>query len=271
VGLAVALSEWADRPREWYGLGRRDLGGLALFVVRGQGAFDTLSRGRIPSWGAGLTVPGARFIVTRADADDPFRILRHELAHVALHQAVRGRVPLWFDEGYAVVAAGEWDRLDALRLNLTVARGAVPTLAALDGELRSNPASAEAAYALSASAVLFLARRHPSQSLVPLLQRLGAGEPFRDAVLATTGLAPSRLEDAWRREVKRNHGLLLWVLAGGGWAIMGLLVILAVRLRKRRDQPRRAALDEGWVVPMEEPAVAGQDDPAELDPNGPRL
>ncbi|MEO8450760.1 MAG: hypothetical protein ABI647_13260, partial [Gemmatimonadota bacterium] len=180
--LAVALGQAADRPVDWYGLGRRPLGRLLIVVVRGQAAFDMISRGRLPAWGAGLTVPGARFVVIRADGGDPFQVLRHELAHVALHQAISGRVPLWFDEGYAVVAAGEWGRLEGLRLNLTVASGEVPGFDALDGALRGGRATAEAAYALAGSAVLALARKNPTQSLGPLLRRLADREPFGDAV-----------------------------------------------------------------------------------------
>jgi hypothetical protein len=56
-------------------------------------------RGRGPSWGAGFALPGARTIVIRVDGGDPHGILRHELAHLALHEAIRVRVPLWFDEG----------------------------------------------------------------------------------------------------------------------------------------------------------------------------
>ena len=35
-------------------------------------------------------------------------------------------------------AAGEWDRLGALELNLAVVRGAIPDLTALDGALRGS-------------------------------------------------------------------------------------------------------------------------------------
>ena len=87
----------------------------------------------------------------RADAGDVTGTLRHELAHLALHQAVRGRVPLWFDEGYATVAAGQWDLFDRLGINLAVARGAIPGLRDLDGELRASRISADVAYALAAS------------------------------------------------------------------------------------------------------------------------
>ena len=191
-------------------------------------------------------------MVVRADAGDPAQILRHELAHFALHDAVRVRVPLWFDEGYAAVAAGEWDRLEALRLNLTVARGTVPGFFELDRGLRATQPDAEAAYALAASAVAMLARRNPERSLAPLLERLGRGEDFAAAVLATTGSPLGRFELEWQKDVRRRYGLLVWVMAGGLWALAAAALLAAVWLRRRRDRPRRAALDVGWVVEPDE-------------------
>jgi hypothetical protein len=251
LDLAVALAERADRATEWYGLGRRGPGRLAVVVVRGEAGFGAISRGRIPSWGAGLTLPTSRVVAVRADAGDPFGILRHELAHLVLHDAIRGRVPLWFDEGYATVAAGEFDRLDQLRLNLGVALARIPSLAGLDAALRGGRTEANAAYSLAATAVLFLARGHPSGSLAPLLERLAAGVPFDSSVTLTTGLTADRFAEAWRRDVKRRHGLGLWLIAGGMWALLGVLVIVAARLRKARDVDRRAALDVGWIVPID--------------------
>jgi hypothetical protein len=35
------------------------------------------------------------------------------------------------------------------------------------------------------------------------------------------------------------------------WALLGVLVIVAARLRKARDLDRRAALDVGWIVPID--------------------
>lgn len=261
--LAISLAEAAGRPREWYGLGRRVTGPLRLIVVRGGGSLDGILHGPAPSWGAGFALPGARTVVIRADAGDPGQILRHELAHFALHDAVRVRVPLWFDEGYAAVAAGEWDRLEALRLNLTVARGNLPGFYELDRALRATQSDAEAAYALAASAVAMLARRNPERSLAPLLDRLGRGEDFAAAVLATTGSPLGRFELEWQKDVRRRYGLLVWVMAGGLWALAAGALLAAVWLRRRRDRPRRAALDQGWVVESDE------EQPPPLDREGP--
>jgi hypothetical protein len=249
--VAADLARLADRPAEWPGLGLRDPGPLRLIVVPDAHLLDSLTAGRAPSWGAAIAVPGARTILLRADEGDLVRTLRHELAHLALHEAVAVRVPLWFDEGYASWAAGEWDRLGTLELNLTVVRGAVPTLTGLDGALRGSVSSADAAYALAVSAVAELARRNPTGTLTPLLRRLESGEDFDAAVLATTGLSVGRFEQEWQRAVRRRYTLGNWLIAGGGWLIVALLVMLQVRRRRRLDRIRRAALDDGWDVEPE--------------------
>lgn len=260
LDLAIQLAEQADRPRDWPGLGRVAPGPMQLVVVPDGRRLDSLTRGRAPRWGAGVALPETRTIVIRADGADLPRTLRHELAHLALHQRVAVRVPLWFDEGYAGWAAGEWERLGVLELNLAVARGALPGLRALDGALRASETTADAAYALAYSAVAELARRNPSGSITPLMDRLMSGEDFDAAVLATTGLSVDRFEEAWQRSIRHRYGLVTWLLAGGGWFLVAVAVLGLVHLRRRADRPRREALDQGWVVDPE--ALDGP----ELDP-----
>jgi hypothetical protein len=256
LALAIGLGERADRAVTWPGLGSRDPRPLRLFVVPDEAAFRRLGRGTVPAWGVGLAIPGVRAIAIRADAPDPAGTLRHELAHLALRDAVRGRLPLWFDEGYAVVAAGEWDRFDALQLNLAVARGRIGDLRMLDAALRRSESEAATAYALAGSAVLYLARRNPARTLDALLARLEGGTGFDEAVLATTGLDPGGFEEAWQRDVRGRYNLLVWLVAGGGWGLLAVVVIVLALSRRRRDRPRRAALDVGWPDP-------GDPDPAE--------
>jgi hypothetical protein len=207
-----------------------------------------------------VALPGERIILLRADLEDVYRTLRHELAHLALHHAIRVRVPLWFDEGYASWAAGEWERLGSLELNLAVVRGAVPELRDLDGALRGSASTADAAYALAASAVTELARRNPTQSLGPLMAQLKAGEDFDAAVQRTTGLTLSQCDIQWHRSLRQRYSLGSWILAGGGWGLITLVLWFLLRRRRAADLPRRAALDEGWTVPPEDAA------PSELDP-----
>lgn len=253
--LGMLMAETASQPREWPGLGRRAPGPFRLIVVADGEALKRWTGGRAPRWGAALALPKSRTILIRADAD-PTATLQHELAHLVLNEVIRSRVPLWFDEGYAVWAAGEWGMLHQLSLNLAVATSATPSLDTLNLALRGGEVEVSAAYPLAASAVLELARRHPSGSIEPLLRRLAAGEDFGSAVHATTGLTLDRYDEAWQKMVRRRFSLFTWLIAGGAWLIFGVLLIVGVRLRRRADRPRRLALDEGWELPEEEAEAA---------------
>ena len=250
--LGTGLAEAAAVPHEWLGLGRFDVGRLLIIVADNQTDFVRWSHGRLPSWGAGVAFPTSHVVIIRLDAGDPYQTLRHELAHMALHQRVQVRVPLWFDEGYAVVAAGEFGRFAALRLNLAVATGKIPELRALDGALRGRDADAEAAYALAGSAVAELARRSRHGDLGELLRQLEAGVPFDQAVATATGFTIDRFEDVWIRSVRHQFNWLVWLATGGMWLLVSLLLMWAAASRKRREAPRRAALDVGWPVPPED-------------------
>lgn len=248
-GVGFALAEQAAVPVELPGIGRWDPDSLQLFVVDDAEALRTVSRGRAPSWGVGFALPATGTIMIRADAIDPAGALRHELAHLGLHSRIASRVPLWFDEGYAVVAANEFGRMLTLQLNLAVAIRGVGGLRELDRALRAGPGEAEAAYALAGSAVAHVLLLQPSASLDKLIGRLEAGEGFDTALLSTTGYDLPAFERSWRRQVRRRYGLFVWLMAGGWWALAGFGLVGFAALKRRRDAPRRAALDEGWPLP----------------------
>src|SRR4030095_3985736 len=111
--------------------------------------------------------------------------------------------------------------LDALSLNYAVVGGATPGLDSLNRALRGHPAGISTAYALSASAVLELARRNPTRELTPLVERLVAGEPFDSALQATTGLTPENFDEAWQRGIRKRYSVFTWLAAGGAWGVVG--------------------------------------------------
>jgi hypothetical protein len=249
LALGTSLAEAASEPHDWLAIGRTDAGPLIIFLARDRDDFVRLSRGRVPGWGAGVTFPGSHVIIIRLDAGDPYQTLRHELAHVALHRAVAERVPLWFDEGFAVLAAQEYGRFASLRLNLAVATGHVPELRALDGALRGSSLDAETAYALAGSAVAELGRRSRNGQLGEFMHLLERGVPFDDAISIGTGLNTDAFEEAWQRSVRQHYNWLIWLATGGLWLLVTLVLSWAAATRRHREAPRRAALDEGWPEP----------------------
>lgn len=249
---ATAMGEMADAMTNWPGIRGPSPGPIRLIVAPNDRMFDSLTAGRIPEWGAAATFPATRSIIVKPGPDF-HRILRHELAHLALHSAVR-RVPRWFDEGYAARAAGEWDRLEVLRLNWALLRGLVPSLGEIDRALQGNyAADAEVSYALAASAVLLLERLGGERGLEPLIAQLGRTTNFDLALRSTYQITLGQFEDLWRNDLRKRYGWLLFFTSFVVfWAFVALLLIALWSRRRLRNQGRREALDDGWIVPDDE-------------------
>ena len=218
---------------------------IRLILAPTRATYDSLTRGRLPLWSEGAAFPDASTIVllTARQPVGP-SALRHELAHLALRWHAGRRAPLWFEEGYAAVAAQEWDRLDALRLNWQLARGVRMNLDDIDRALRGGRGDAEAGYALAATAVLLLQRWGGERGLEPLLANLPQAESFDAALRATYHLTEGDFELRWQRDVASRYGWLSWLAATGFfWLAIGSLLAALVVLRRRRDRAKRAALD----------------------------
>jgi hypothetical protein len=154
-------------------------------------------------------------------------------------------VPLWFEEGYAAVAAQEWDRLDALRLNWQLARGTRMNLEDVDRALRGARGDAETGYALAATAVLMLERWGGERGLAPLLANMPQAESFDAALRATYHITESDFELRWQRDLRSRYGWLSWAAAMGFfWLAIGAVLAALIGLRRRRDRAKRQLLDE---------------------------
>ena len=245
--LATALAEVADDARDFPGIG--PMPGdrpIRLILAPTRAKYDSLTRGRLPLWSEGAAFPDAGTIVllTVQPSNRPPVALRHELAHLALRWHVRRHVPLWFEEGYAAVAAQEWDRLDALQLNWQLARGVRMDLDEMDRALRGTRGDAEAGYALATTAVLLLQRWGGERGLTPLMANLPTAESFDAALRATYHITEDDFELRWQKDVGSRYGWLSWMAAMGFfWLAIGALLVALVVMRRRRDRRKRAALE----------------------------
>jgi len=245
--LAAAIAEQADRATNFPGIGALPDRPLRIILAPNRETYDSLTRGRLPLWSEGAAFPDAGTVVLLSDqpSNRQTAALRHELAHLALRWQVGRRVPLWFEEGYAAVAAQEWDRLDALRLNWQLARGVRMNLDEVDRALRGSRGDAEAGYALAATAVLLLERWGGERGLAPLMANLPQAESFDAALRATYHITEGDFEQRWQRDVASRYGWLSWLAAMGFfWLAIGAVLAALLGLRRRRDHAKRQLLDE---------------------------
>ncbi len=237
-----------------------DSAGVDVFLAPDPEAWDSLTGGGVPEWGAGVAEPDAGVIVLPTfdwERTPPFtiyRTLRHELAHVALQRFLGpARTPRWVTEGYAQWAAGEWSPESAWRLRLAFLSQRAPPLDSLTLEWPVAESNARLAYLLSASAIGYLVQESGERGLAIFFRRWRDETDFNRAFRSTYGLTMGQFEEDWRAYVKRTYGWpLLLSHSLAFWLFAALLLLLLARRRRRRDRARLARLRA--TEPPDEPA-----------------
>jgi len=198
-----------------------------------------------PEYAEGVAYARVRLIVlslVAPNAAEPpvlTEVLKHELAHVALHDAVGGmQVPRWFNEGFAVHASGESSLVRTRTLWTATLGNRVLPMSELDKTFPAHSELAGIAYAQSADFVRFLLRRQDRDRFQMFIERVGRGEKFERAIQDAYASDLRRLEFQWREEIKKRYS---WapVLLGGGLLWVGAIVLVALAWWKRRRDSKR--------------------------------
>ena len=221
---------------------------VRIVIAEDRRRFRELIGPSAPEWGAAIAFPADRLIVMQgraapSSAGDPIQVLRHELAHLALFEALGDLPPRWFDEGYASYAADEWDRDEVLAANVGLALRGMPPLDSLDAAFAAGSQRAQAAYALSYRAVVELAALDPERGLSIFFAQWRDSERFDTAVRRAYGVTQTQFEQHWRRRTRRRYGGLA-VFTDVTIATLLMLGIMGplYLIRRRRDRLRMAAL-----------------------------
>ena len=248
--LARVMLEAAER-RDTFPGRARPRARVHVDVAPDEAAFRALIGPSAPEWGAAVAFPRSQRIVMQgrfigAEVGDPLEILRHELAHLALHEALGELPPRWFDEGYASYAAGEWDRDETLTTNFALVLRGVPSLEALDEGFYAGAQRATGAYALAYRAVAELAALDRERGLALFFERWRETRSMDAAMRSAYAITYDGFEKRWQSRTRRRFGALALVadLALVGIGVLAVLVPLQQarrrRVRQRLDQMREA-------------------------------
>jgi hypothetical protein len=201
-----------------------------------------------PEWGAAAAFPLSQRIVMHGrratgKAGDPIVVLRHELAHLALAEAMGGLVPRWFDEGYASYAAGEWGRDEILATSVALVWRGPTTFAALDSAFGGGTQAATAAYALAHRAIAEFVGLSGGRGLAPLFAEWRSSGSLDVAVRRAYGMTLPAFEERWHARVRRRYGAIAVVADLALVAsLLGLIVVPAYLSRRRREKRRLETL-----------------------------
>ncbi|MFQ5689906.1 MAG: peptidase MA family metallohydrolase [Gemmatimonadota bacterium] len=247
-------------PQRW--LGDRP----TVYLLRDLACLEPLGLGEArPDWVAGVASESGPSIALRVD---PSRaavpavraVLRHELAHLALARATGGNAPLWLHEGYAQLAAGDWDWREAWRLRFVLLARGGDLLSGLSLRFPADPEQARLAYLLSYTAVWELARAGGSGGLEALFGALRAGNTLDGALRTIFGMTEAQFERRWSARVARRYGVLyLLSRATVFWVFLTVVLLWFGRRRKRRDRERMRILKQAEARAEEDAAADAVD------------
>lgn len=215
-----------------------------VYVGRTAGEMETFAPlgARFPRYASGVAFSEMAVVLLTATPRYPGvhhdlgEVFRHELAHVAIHDAVgRENVPRWFNEGFAIHASNEASgaRLQSL-WTATVSQSLIP-LSDLSQGFPADSTTASVAYAQAADIVRYLLRSHEEHRFAALVDRLQRGQKFEQALSDAYSTDLFTLEKQWRKDLAQRYtfwpvifgGSLVWVGA------FGLMVAAYVRRRRR--------------------------------------
>lgn len=229
-------------------LGRTDPRPLEIRIAYGRESFDALQppNVRAPGWAAGVAFSRLGLVVVDAQASGRAgsvrTVLLHEFAHIALGRLAEGRLPRWFNEGFALQVAGEWSLpRSSVVARAVMARALIP-LSDLDEDWPHSVTDVDLAYAQSASMVGHLLSVESGDALRRLVAKLHDGLPFPTALHEAYGKPLVVLETEWKRSLTYRYGWLAILMDSELlWAGAALLLVIGAWRRKWR---RRKRLEE---------------------------
>lgn len=231
-----------------------------------------------PEWGAAIAFPSEGRIVMQggragSDAGDPVTVLRHELAHLALHDAMGGLPPRWFDEGYASVAAGEFTREQIFETSLGMVWRTLPTLDALEAGFQRGGMEAGWSYAMAHRVVSELETMGGPRGLANFFAYWKGSGSFEKAIREAYGMTGEAFEKHWRSQTRKRYGALAVVTnisaALGVFAILLVPLFISKRRRDRRKLEAMRAVDAAQEAAAQASALQALLDSADAASEGP--
>lgn len=213
-----------------------------IYLADSQAEFDRITGGQLPAWSQGVSFPETESIVLKSpqfshDIATFHTTAVHEMAHLLISRKAGAEVPRWLTEGLALMLSGEGPGKPLLPLSRAIWSGKLLSLEEVERVDAFTHPNAELAYVESYNAVEFLVKQYGWDGVQRILEDMGTGHSFNEALFRETELDQSGFEAAWRDQLQKSYRWMILLDAQTmvfiGMTIM-VLVVGVIALRRRR-------------------------------------
>ena len=195
-------------PRISENLGLKFNGEVQIFLASKPAEFGQLTDWKLPGWAQGVALTDKNWIVLKSpkfsgSQHDLSKAAVHEFVHILLAQEV-GWVPLWLNEGLAVMLSGEGYFDDRPLTNASITGKFIP-FRDMEKVLKFNWTDAQLAYQQSLAATRYFVSEFGWQAMNSLLLGLKNDIRYDKAFMDATGLWPDEFENEWITEVGGSY------------------------------------------------------------------
>jgi|GEM_PF-778236 len=222
-------------------LGLQFHGKLEIYLAGKPAEFGELTDWKLPVWSQGVALTDKKMVVLKSPRYSGSKInlskaAVHEFIHIFLASEV-GRIPLWMNEGLAVMLSGEGYFDDAALSSASMTGKFIP-FREMEQVLRFSPAEAQLAYQQALAVTRYWVTQFGWSSVQKFLWSVKAGDDWDHAFLQATGLWLDEFENEWLKKAggRYKYSALKDLNFFFSWVFVPLIILGGVfaYFRRRR-------------------------------------
>lgn len=203
---------------------------------------------RVPDWAVGVAFPSQNLMILLKKKNTGLApVFRHELNHILLGQAFRGKekVPRWLDEGLAMIVAGEWNLSNMATMTGAVLSGSVIPMEDITTHFPYEESRARIAYAQSFYFISFLKGKFGDSAFKRFLTEYSKYHNFNLAIRKTYFLDWWEVENMWQDYLRlRFNWIPIITSTGFLWFVASIIFVLGYFHKKRKSRMKLKEWEE---------------------------
>jgi predicted metallopeptidase len=247
-GIAASLAAQAERIRgeivEDLGLDFDEV--TTVYLAHSLKEYAEIQpRGWVPTWSAAVAYPSLNLIIMKSPRVmkgghmDLDKVFKHELTHIAVGRAFRGReeVPRWLDEGLAMYESREWSFSRVSSMTKAVLTDSLIPLSEITSSFPREVARAELAYSQSFYLISFLVSKFGKEDFHRFIREYTRGGDLKGILLKVYGIGWDDFEEEWKGYLRlRFSWIPILTSTTTLWFLITLVFILGYARKKRAQR-----------------------------------